>query len=434
MERKIEKLLLDWKNSKKRMPLIVNGARQVGKTYILKDFGNKNYDKVLHVNLESNFRAREAFESDLIPKNIIERLEAIYGERIEKGRSLLILDEIQSSERALTSLKYFCEDAPEYHVAAAGSLLGVAINREKFSFPVGKVDELNLYPLDFEEFLWAMGKLQLSQIIKQHYESNKPLDEALHNEAISLLKKYYIIGGMPGVVKNYIENESLLEVVDIQNRILNEYVSDMSKYATGSTAVKIRSCYNSIPAQLAKENRKFQYKVVQRGGTASIFGESIEWLKNAGVVLNCQLISQGNIPIPVYVDLSDFKLYMSDTGLLTMKSNMPHSMILSNVSTDIKFLGSITENFVAQTLTANGFSLYYWKSDSKAEVDFVVQKDEYVIPIEVKAGTHVKSKSLGVFNEKFQIQKSIRTSMRNFGLDNGIKSVPLYALFCLKPH
>lgn len=189
MERKIEKLLLDWKNSKKRMPLIVNGARQVGKTYILKDFGNKNYDKVLHVNLESNFRAREAFESDLIPKNIIERLEAIYGERIEKGRSLLILDEIQSSERALTSLKYFCEDAPEYHVAAAGSLLGVAINREKFSFPVGKVDELNLYPLDFEEFLWAMGKLQLSQIIKQHYESNEPLDEALHNEAISLLKK-----------------------------------------------------------------------------------------------------------------------------------------------------------------------------------------------------------------------------------------------------
>lgn len=434
MERKIEKLLLDWKNSKKRMPLIVNGARQVGKTYILKDFGNKNYDKVLHVNLESNFRAREAFESDLIPKNIIERLEAIYGERIEKGRSLLILDEIQSSERALTSLKYFCEDAPEYHVAAAGSLLGVAINREKFSFPVGKVDELNLYPLDFEEFLWAMGKLQLSQIIKQHYESNEPLDEALHNEAISLLKKYYIIGGMPGVVKKYIENESLLEVVDIQNRILNEYVSDMSKYATGSTAVKIRACYNSIPAQLAKENRKFQYKVVQRGGTASIFGESIEWLKNTGVVLNCQLISQGNIPIPVYVDLSDFKLYMSDTGLLTMKSNMPHSMILSNVSTDIKFLGSITENFVAQTLTANGFSLYYWKSDSKAEVDFVVQKDEYVIPIEVKAGTHVKSKSLGVFNEKFQIQKSIRTSMRNFGLDNGIKSVPLYALFCLKPH
>lgn len=432
LKRKIETRLLAWKKSPKRMPLILNGARQVGKTFIIKHFGNENYKNVVYINLEANFRAREAFETDLIANNIIERLEAIESQRIEKESTLLVLDEIQSSERALTSLKSFCEDAPEYHIIAAGSLLGVAINREKFSFPVGKVDELNMYPLDFEEFLWAVDKYRLSEMIRDCYNSNQPLGEALHNEAIIWLKKYLITGGMPAVVADYADNQSFGNTYEIQNKILNEYVADMAKYADGKTSVKIRACYNSIPAQLAKENKKFQYKVVQKGGSASIFGESVEWLASAGVVLKCQAITQGTIPIAVFADLSDFKLYMSDTGLLTMKSQMPHSMILSDVPIGGSFIGALAENYVAQSLTSNGFPLYYWKSDNRAELDFVVQKGEFVIPIEVKSGTNVRAKSLGVFNSRYNIEKSIRASLRNFGLENGIKSVPLYALYCFE--
>jgi len=432
MQRKIENKLLEWKNSPRRMPLILNGARQVGKTYSLKQFGSQHYQNVVHINLEANFRAREAFDTDLVASHIIERLQAIEGKKIEKHSTLLILDEIQSSERALTALKSFCEEEPDYHVVAAGSLLGVAINREKFSFPVGKVDELNMYPLDFEEFLWAVGKVRLAESIREHYISNEPLDEALHNDAVLWLRRYFITGGMPAVVAEYVENQNFNNTSEIQQRILNEYVADMAKYADSRTAVKIRACYNSIPAQLAKENRKFQYKVVQKGGSASIFGEAVEWLRSAGVVLKCQAITQGTIPIAVFVDLSDFKMYLSDTGLLTMKSQMPHSMILSDIPIGGTFIGALTENYVAQALTANNFPLYYWKSDNRAEVDFVIQKGEYVIPVEVKSGVNVKAKSLGVFNSRYGIQKSIRASLRNFGLENGIKSVPLYALFCLE--
>ena len=433
MKRKIEDKLLQWKNSPKRMPLILNGARQVGKTYSLKLFGSQYYKNVVHINLEANFRAREAFDTDLVATNIIERLQAIVGQKIERHDTLLILDEIQASERALTALKSFCEEEPDYHVVAAGSLLGVAINREKFSFPVGKVDELNMYPLDFEEFLWASGKEKISTTIREHYQSNEPMDEALHNEAIIWLKRYWITGGMPAVVAEYVECQNFNNTSEIQNRILNEYVADMAKYADSRTSVKIRACYNSIPAQLAKENRKFQYKVVQKGGSASIFGESVEWLVSSGVVLKCQAITQGTIPIAVFADLSDFKLYLSDTGLLTMKSQMPPSMILSEIPIGGNFVGALAENYVAQTLTANNFPLYYWKSDNRAELDFVIQKGEFVIPIEVKSGVNVRAKSLGVFNSKYGIQKSIRTSLRNFGLENGIKSVPLYALFCVVP-
>lgn len=432
MERKIEQKLLQWKESPKRMPLILNGARQVGKTFILKQFGALHYKNVVHINLEANFRAREVFETDLRAKNIIERLQVVESQTIDKHATLLIFDEIQSSERALTSLKSFCEEEPDYHVVAAGSLLGVAINREKFSFPVGKVDELNMYPLDFEEFLWAVDKKGLANFIRHHYQTNEPLDEALHQEAVMWYRKYLITGGMPAVVAEYVDSQNFNNVSEIQHRILNEYVADMAKYADSRTAVKIRACYNSVPSQLAKENHKFQYKVVQKGGSATIFGESVEWLSSAGVVLKCQAVTQGTIPLAVFLDFSDFKLYLSDTGLLTMKAQMPHSLILSDNPIGGTFIGALTENYVAQSLTANGFPLYYWKSDNRAELDFVIQKGEYVIPLEVKSGVNVKSKSLGVFNSRYDIQKSIRSSLRNFGFENGIKSVPLYALFCLE--
>lgn len=432
MERKIEQKLVQWKESPKRMPLILNGARQVGKTFILNQFGAFHYKNVVHINLEADFRAREVFETDLRAKSIIERLQVVESKTIDKHSTLLIFDEIQASERALTSLKSFCEEEPDYHVVAAGSLLGVAINREKFSFPVGKVDELNMYPLDFEEFLWAVGKKGLANFIRHHYQTNEPLDEALHQEAVMWYRKYLITGGMPAVVAEYVDSQHFNNVSEIQHRILNEYVADMAKYADSRTAVKIRACYNSVPSQLAKENHKFQYKVVQKGGSATIFGESVEWLSSAGVVLKCQAVTQGTIPLAVFLDFSDFKLYLSDTGLLTMKAQMPHSLILSDKPIGGTFIGALTENYVAQSLTANGFPLYYWKSDNRAELDFVIQKGEYVIPLEVKSGVNVKSKSLGVFNSRYGIQKSIRTSLRNFGLENGIKSVPLYALFCLE--
>lgn len=432
MERKIEQKLVQWKESPKRMPLILNGARQVGKTFILNQFGAFHYKNVVHINLEADFRAREVFETDLRAKSIIERLQVVESKTIDKHSTLLIFDEIQASERALTSLKSFCEEEPDYHVVAAGSLLGVAINREKFSFPVGKVDELNMYPLDFEEFLWAVGKKGLANFIRHHYQTNEPLDEALHQEAVMWYRKYLITGGMPAVVAEYVDSQNFNNVSEIQHRILNEYVADMAKYADSRTAVKIRACYNSVPSQLAKENHKFQYKVVQKGGSATIFGESVEWLSSAGVVLKCQAVTQGTIPLAVFLDFSDFKLYLSDTGLLTMKAQMPHSLILSDNPIGGTFIGALTENYVAQSLTSNGFPLYYWKSDNRAELDFVIQKGEYVIPLEVKSGVNVKSKSLGVFNSRYDIQKSIRTSLRNFGFENDIKSVPLYALFCLE--
>jgi predicted AAA+ superfamily ATPase len=326
-------------------------------------------------------------------------------------------------------LKYFCEQTPEYHLIAAGSLLGVAVNRTKYSFPVGKVDEIMMFPMDFEEYLWALGKENVAGLIRAHYHSNEPLD--IHAMAIDFYSEYLITGGMPAAVKEFIKTHSFVAVADIQNRILNEYIADMSKYAEPATSIKIRACYESIPAQLAKENHKFQYSVIQKGGSATLFGESIEWLQYAGVVLKCQKTTRGVMPVKVYVDWSDFKLYMSDVGMLTMQSGMVAPAILSPLDTDNTFLGAIAENYVAQAFAANLIPLFYWKNDNTAEVDFVIQKGMDVIPVEVKAGIRVRSKSLGIYMEKYKCPYGIRISKKNFGFENGIKSVPLYAVFCI---
>ncbi len=429
MKRKIYDELLKWKDKPGRMPLILNGARQVGKSFILQEFGRQEFDKCITVNLETDKALAEQFEENITPAPIIQYLESAHSQRIIPGATLIILDEIQASERALTSLKYFCEQAPEYHIVAAGSLLGVAINRKKYSFPVGKVDEMTLFPMDFEEFLWASGKENFAELIRQHFHSNQPLD--IHSIAITLYNQYLIVGGMPAAVKEFINTNSFVAVADIQNKILREYVADMAKYAEPATSIKIRACYESIPAQLAKENHKFQYSVVQKGGSATIFGESIEWLKYAGVVLKCQKTTQGTMPIKVHIDLSDFKLYMSDVGMLTMQSGIPAQAILSPLETDNSFIGAIAENYVAQALSANLTPLLYWKNDNTAELDFVIQKALDVIPVEVKAGIRVRSKSLGIFMEKYKCPYAIRVSKKNFGLENGIKSVPLYAVFCI---
>ncbi len=430
MKRKIYTDLQCWKNQRNRKPLIVNGARQVGKSYILREFGEAEFENYILVNLEANRDLAEKFEQSISPMPIIQYLEAAFSQRIVAGKTLIVFDEIQSCERALTSLKYFCEQAPEYHVVAAGSLLGVAINREKYSFPVGKVDELTLNPMDFEEYLWAIGRENFANLIREHYESNTPMD--VHSLAIDLYNQYLIVGGMPAAISEFISTNSYLAANDIQNRILNEYIADMAKYADGSMSVKIRSCYESIPAQLSKENNKFQYSVVKRGGSSTIFGESIEWLKYAGIVLKCQKITQGDYPIKVHVDFSDFKLYMSDTGLLTMQSGVAAAAILSPIETNNSFIGAIAENYVAQSLTANNIPLFYWKNENTAEVDFIIQRGVDIIPIEVKSGLNTRSKSLNLFMKRYNIPYGIRISKKNFGFENNVKSVPLYATFCIK--
>lgn len=430
MRRKIEEKLLTWKNKNdNRMPLLLYGARQVGKTYILTEFGEKHFENTVYVNLETNLSVAAYFSDDISPDRLIRFLETTVNEVITPGKTLIIFDEIQSCERALTSLKYFCELAPEYHIAAAGSLLGVAIHREHYSFPVGKVESMTLYPLDFEEFLWANGDERLAEEIRHSYETMEPLPEPLHQKAIERYRYYLIVGGMPACVQNFVNSRKLVLVPTVQNEIVNNYVADMAKYATTSDTVKIRSCFNSIPAQLAKENKKFQYKVVQRGGSAALFGESIEWLAQAGIVLKCQKIDHGTNPIAVYADLSSFKLYMGDVGLLVMKSGMPQQTILTGESN--LFMGSVTENYVAQALVSNGHSLFYWASEHSAELDFVLQKGSDIIGIEVKKGTKVHSKSLSVFIQKYKPAYSIRFSEKNFGKTDTTLSIPLYAAFCV---
>ena len=431
MRRKIMTRLQRWRIKPNRMPLLLNGARQVGKTYVLKKFGESCYNHVAYFNLENNQRARSLFDGDLNPRMLVQYLEALSQVRIVPAETLIILDEIQACERALTSLKAFCEEAPEYHVVAAGSLLGVAVNREHYSFPVGKVDEMSLWPMDFEEFLWAMGQDALGAMIRDHFQRDEKLVNAMHDSALELYRQYLVVGGMPAAVKEFRDLHSYINVADVQQRIINEYVADMAKYAAPSTTVKIRACYNSIPAQLAKENHKFQYKVVRHGGSAAMFGESIEWLKCAGAIIKCEKVEHGTLPIAAYTDFTDFKIYMSDVGLLTLKSGMPTALLLSPLNEDNTFMGAVVENYVAQALVASGHHPYYWRNDNTAELDFIIQNDMQVIPIEVKKGRNTRAKSLSVFIAKYRPALALRISLKNFGCENGIKSVPLYAVHCI---
>ena len=430
MKRKIEERLLAWRNrTAERMPLLLYGARQVGKTYILNEFGEKYYKNTVYVNLETNLAVARYFSDDISPERLIRFLETTANDVITPGDTLVVFDEIQSCERALTSLKYFCENAPEYHVAAAGSLLGVAINRERYSFPVGKVESVTLYPLDFEEFLWAVGEDRLADEIHACYESMNPMPDALHQRAVELYRCYLIVGGMPACVAAFAQNRKTVLIPTIQNEIVSNYIADMAKYAKVEETVKIRACYDSIPAQLAKENKKFQYKVVQRGGSATLFGASIDWLVQAGVVLKCRKVDHATNPIAVYEDLSSFKLYLSDAGLLTMRSGIPQQTVLSGESN--LFMGSVAENYIAQALAANGYPLFYWASEYTSELDFVLQKETGIIGVEVKKGIRTRSKSLSVFMQKYSPAYTIRFSEKNFGHEGGIRALPHYAAFCV---
>jgi len=432
MERKITERFLSWKNKPSgRMPLLVYGARQVGKTYSIREFGEQHYKSVAYFNLETNRSVSTYFADNIEPARIIRFLESESGVRIVPGETLVIFDEIQTCERALTSLKYFNEIAPHYHIIGAGSLLGVAVNREQYSFPVGNVDSMTVYPMDFEEFLWALSEKRLCDEVRYAFENNEALPGALHDKALDLFKQYLIIGGMPGAVFEYKRTGSFLGVPDVQTKIINDYIADMAKYASNTESVKIRSAYDSIPVQLAKENRKFQYKLAQKGGTSAIFGVAIDWLHFAGVVLKCERIEHGYMPVSVYRDLSGFKLYMGDVGLLSMQSGISQQTILSAGVTENTYLGAIMENYVAQAFASKNYGLYYWTSEGKAELDFVLQKGDDIIAIEVKAGIHTRSRSMNMFMTKYKPAYAIRVSSKNYGFENGIKSVPLYAVFCI---
>lgn len=431
MKRIIEKKFLDWKNDLNKKPLLVYGARQVGKTYSIVEFGKQYYDNIVYLNFEGNASLKQVFDRDLNPKRILTELEAISGQRIIPEKTLIIFDEIQECERALTSLKYFCEECPEYHMVAAGSLLGLALNRGQFSFPVGKVNILTMYPLNFEEFLMALNRNDLIELIQTAYQANAPILPQIHELLLDYYHKYLAVGGMPAVVQAFLNQDDFDYVRIAQNEIQSSYYGDMTKYTNIKESNKIIATYRSIPSQLAKENKKFQYKLIGSGARATTYESSIEWLQTAGIIHKCNKVREGYLPLKIYEDLLSYKIYMSDVGLLASSLNLTIQNILTDkISSDAK--GAIAENYVMQQLVSLDLQPYYWESNGKAELDFVIQTEEEVTPIECKYADNVQAKSLKVFMQKYHSNYAIRISSKNFGFENNIKSVPLYALFCLK--
>lgn len=430
MERKIYKKLLLWKEKAGRKPLILQGARQVGKTYIVNYFAGREFANSVYLNFEMDKSLVDFFEV-LTPEKIIKKLSVYKRREIIPGHTLLIFDEIQACPKAITALKYFCEQAPEYHVIALGSLLGVSVNRGEASFPVGKVELLTLYPLDFEEYLTARGEAELVEMIRDAFTSNSPLEAGFHERALDYYKEYLFVGGMPEAVEEYNKNGNPELVRVIQQSVLAAYHNDMGKYNKQSEIPKTRIVYKSISTQLARENKRFKYRDVKVGGRASEFEGAIEWLCLSGIASQNYRLENVMLPLNAYRSLSDFKFYMSDVGLLSASLDIYYDEILGDDPMLDNFKGGIAENYVFCQLTANGLPLYYWTSGNQAEVDFITRIDGKIIPIEVKSNVNTRSKSLNTYASKYIPEYSIRISMKNFGFENGIRSVPLYAAFCI---
>lgn len=431
MFRKIMKYLEDWKKSEHRKPLILQGARQVGKTYSILEFGRTAYDHVAYFNFEMNPKLCETFEENISPDYLIPILSYIAGKTIVKGKTLIVFDEVQLCERALTSLKYFCEDAPEYHIIAAGSLLGVAVNREKFSFPVGKVDLKTLYPLDMEEFLLAFGETDLVERIRRCFAENTPLPSALHEAAMLRYRQYLVVGGMPECVMQFVKTQDYVLIRYTQDTILTSYLNDMNKYNNLNEIKKTRLTYDNITVQLSRKNTRFQYKLIKKGGRASEFENAIEWLCLSGIVSQVFRVEQIKKPLENYRDIDAFKIYVSDLGLLTAKKDLVANDVLYMVEDLQDFKGGMAENYVQVQLSINGYQTYYWESDRGAEVDFIIQREGELIPIEVKSADNTKAKSLRLYIESYKPAYAIKLSTKNFGYEDGKKTVPLYAAFCI---
>src|SRR5574344_168101 len=421
----IEKLY-KWKESNRRKPLIIEGARQVGKTWLMKEFGRLYYTDTVYINFDSNSRMAELFAGDLDTERLIMGLELNAGRKINPDNTLLIFDEVQEVPRALASLKYFYENAPQYHIVCAGSLLGIALHGGT-SFPVGKVDFLKLYPLSFREFLMATDKERFADLLQNRdYE----MITSFKQTYIDALKHYYFVGGMPEAVESFAENKDFNEVRDIQKRILAAYEQDFSKHAPYEIVPKIRMIWNSIPSQLAKENKKFIYGLVREGGRAKEYETAIMWLTDCGLVHKVSRVNAAGIPLKAYEDLRAFKLYIVDVGLLGCMTGLQQRTLLDGNDLFTEFKGALTEQYVCQQLkTIEDLGVYYYTNDrGSCEMDFVIDTGEQIIPLEVKAEVNLKAKSLRTYREKFEPEISVRTSMSDYKNEDWLVNLPLYAV------
>lgn len=425
MYRNIIEQLKEWKNKEHRKPLILAGARQVGKTYILKHFGEQEFYNVAYINCDDNDKAKDLFVSDYDMQRIVLAIGAITQQPIVAGKTLIILDEIQEIKRGLSALKYFCENAPQYHVAVAGSLLGITMHKGE-SFPVGKVDILHIYPMTYDEFLLAKGRKQMVDILKSKDWNTIKL---LRTEYIKFLREYYFVGGMPEAVSEFIETNDACKVREVQNNILYTYQKDISKHVPTSEANKINMVWQSMPSQLVKENKKFVYGVAKPGGRAKEFEGAIQWLMDAGLVYKSERVSVPKMPLKFYVDISSFKLFLLDCGLLAAMSETPPDVLLVANNGMEESKGAFTENYVMSQLVATrNTSVFYYSNDAKLEIDFLIQHGCVIVPIEAKAEENLRSKSLSTFVASYPDMQGLRFSMSDYREQDWMKNVPLYSV------
>ena len=426
MYREKIKELEEWKNSKDRMPLIIRGARQVGKTWIMKEFGKNNYKKVAYINFDGNKRMEELFEPDFDTDRIIQGLRIETKVDIDAKDTLLIFDEVQEVPKAIASLKYFCENAREYHIIAAGSLLGVALH-EGTSFPVGKVDFMYLYPLNFREFLLALGEEQLVETLNK---KDWKLINVFRDKLILYLREYYFIGGMPSAINKYLETKNFRKVRETQLRLLNSYEEDFSKHAPSEIVPRLKMLWNNIPAQLAKENKKFIYGLIREGARAKDYELALSWLIDCGLIYKVDRVNKPNLPLIAYQDTNAFKLFILDVGILGAMTRIDEKVLLEGNKIFTEFKGALTEQFVLTELKSNkDIPIYYWSAKrATAEIDFVIQLGVDIIPIEVKSEENLQAKSLKSFVEKYKTTKNIRTSMSNYRKEEWLINIPLYSI------
>ena len=432
MYREISDELIKWKDSKRRKPLMITGVRQCGKTYVLKEFGEKFFDNTCYINFESNSNYSAVFDYDYDVDRILKELELILKLKITPGKTLLIFDEIQECPKAITSLKYFCENRKELHLVCAGSLLGVALKRENIAFPVGKVNRMQMYPMSFKEFIIAMGEERFVSIFEK-WDVNREIPEGYARPMEQLLKTYYAVGGMPEVVRDYIENRDFKAVTEIQDEILSDYADDFSKHTPIAEIEKMRMIWESVPKQLAKDNNKFVFSHVKEGKRAHELEAALGWLKNAGLIYILEMVQNAEIPLAFNADATSFKVYMSDIGLLSRRLGVSIDDYMSENDNLKTSKGAITENYVMNELINQKKMPYYWKSGNTAELDFIYENDGQVVPVEVKAATNTQAKSYKQFSRKYEPRVGFKASLKNIALnavnETNTVSIPLYLLW-----
>lgn len=431
MDRLLITKLVEWKEKSGRKPLILKGVRQCGKTYLLKEFGKRYYDSCAYFNFEENDALKKVFDKDYDTQRILFELGLYWGKTITPGKTLLILDEIQECGRAITAMKYFCENAPEFHIVCAGSLLGIALQKQ-LSFPVGKVDFLALYPMSFSEFLRAVDSEQLADFA-ENFKKGDPLPEVIGEKLATLLRQYYITGGMPEVVKVWCDTHSIEQVESVQQSIINSYELDFVKHAPARDFPKLTAIWRSIPEQLAKENTKFIFSHVKKGWRSKDLEDALEWLISAGLVYKVCKIEKPFIPLSSYADDTSFKLYMADVGILRKLSKLPYEVVLDATPAYREFKGSMTENYVlCELLKSVDDTAYYWSSGNTAEVDFIIQSGAEIVPIEVKSEKNVKARSLAEYRKKYGPKYAVKTSMKNDTSGEEVLNIPLYLIARMK--